>query len=134
MANTLYFPDGTHEVLFDSDPTEEFAKIIDERLGRDCLEVFEGLVGLGKAGSTVEELESALADMTDERDDLSNELDNIQSDRDYLGGQLDTVLDILSKIESECDFLDFALSQTRVDRKECQKAVDKIRKVIGEVV
>lgn len=111
MANTLYFPDGTHEVLFNSDPTEEFARIIDERLGKDCLEVFEQIV---------EKNNCVLALAKDEIEAADERIKDLYR----------TII----SINYECNFLDFGLSQTRVDRKECQKAVNKIRKVIGEVL
>ena len=111
MANTLYFPDGTHEVLFNSDPTEEFAKIIDERLGRDVRNVLAQIL-----------------------EDSDWRLDCVKDELASYEQSLEDAHSVLADVLIECDFLDFALSQTRVDRKECQKAVDKIRKVIGEVL
>lgn len=111
MANTLYFPDGTHKVLFNSGPTEEFARILDERLGRDAGNVFAQIL---------------------EDDDWR--LDCVSDGLTSYEQSLEDAHNALADVLIECDFLDFALIQTRVDRKECQKAVDKIRKVIGEVV
>ena len=39
MARTLYLPDGSTELVF-GDPEGTLQKIIYERLGRDCKELF----------------------------------------------------------------------------------------------
>ena len=43
MAQTLYLPDGTTEVIF-GDPEETLRRVIDERLGRDCEQLYVGLL------------------------------------------------------------------------------------------
>ncbi len=39
MARTLYFPDGSRELIFDN-PAETLRRIIHDRLGCDCEELF----------------------------------------------------------------------------------------------
>lgn len=43
MARTLYLPDGKTEVIL-GDPEETLRRVIDERLGRDCEELFTELL------------------------------------------------------------------------------------------
>lgn len=43
MARTLYLPDGKTEVIF-NDPEETLRRVIGERLGRDCEELFTELL------------------------------------------------------------------------------------------
>lgn len=43
MARTLYLPDGSTEYVF-GDPEEVLQKIIYERLGRDCEELFTEII------------------------------------------------------------------------------------------
>lgn len=43
MAITLYLPDGSTEYVF-GDPEEVLQKIIYERLGRDCEELFTEII------------------------------------------------------------------------------------------
>lgn len=110
MARTLYFPDDTHEVIFSSDPTDEFIRIIDERLGRDSYEMFMEIIeGHPDEASNVEqEMRSYEMSLEDDRN-------------------------VFQDVLTECDYIDWALEQKRVDRKEVKKAVDKIRSKIGEV-
>lgn len=43
MARTLYLPDGSTEIIF-NDPEETLGKVIYERLGRDCEELYKELL------------------------------------------------------------------------------------------
>lgn len=42
MAQTVWFPDGTYEIVFD--PIDTLYRILDERLGRDAAELFDSIV------------------------------------------------------------------------------------------
>lgn len=110
MARTLYFPDNTHEVIFSEDPTDEFARIIDERLGRDSYEM--------------------LMEIVEGRPD---EVSNMEQEMRSYEFSLEDDRNVFQDVLTECDYIDWALEQKRVDRKEVKKAVDKIRSKIGEV-
>lgn len=43
MARTLYFPDGSMEVVL-CEPQHDLRRIIDERLGRDCAELYDEII------------------------------------------------------------------------------------------
>lgn len=43
MAETLYFPDGGHEVIL-GDRVDAFRRVIYERLGRDAEEMFDSIL------------------------------------------------------------------------------------------
>ena len=112
MAETLYLQDGTHEVILNSDPTEEFSRIIYERLGRDAEDTFNKIIEVAP----------------------TSEYESLKAEFECYEASLEEAHNALQEIETECDYLDFALKQTRVDRKEAQKAVDKIRMEIKNVL
>lgn len=110
MATIFYFPDNTHEVIFSSDPTTEFARIIDERLGRDSYEMFMEIV-----------------------EGHPDEVSNMEQEMRSYEMSLEDDRNVFQDVLAECDYIDWELEQKRVDRKELKKTVDKIRSKIGEV-
>lgn len=111
MAKTLFLSDSSTEIIFNENPTEEFARIIRERLGKDAENMFASIL---------------------EDDDWR--LECVKDELSSYESSLEAAENVLRDIEQECDYLDFALKQTRVDRKEAQKAVDRIKKEVESVL
>lgn len=114
MANTLFLKDGSTEIIFHENPTEEFARLIYNRLGSDAEKMFDFIL----TGCPPEK----------------SEYESLKAEFECYEASLDAANGALNDIYSECDYLDFALKQTRVDRKEAQRAVDRIRKEVENVL
>lgn len=96
MAQTVWFPDGTYEVVFN--PVDTLRRILNERLGRDATELFD---------SIVEELE----DKT--HDEMGDDYEKIADG--YHSMLLDTM-----------DELSAALEKPKLDRKTIQHIYDNL--------
>lgn len=65
MAQTLYMNDGSMEVVL-SDPVEVMHRILDERLGRDCADLFEELLQKAKEDAEAPRRYRAKSDDSDQ--------------------------------------------------------------------
>lgn len=104
MAQTLYLPDGSTEVIL-GDPEEILRRVIDERLGRDCEELFTGLLEEARhplgGGDDFEKIAdgylSMLQSTMEEIASVLTEFDKSRLDRAKVRRSLKTIWDNLYK-------------------------------------
>lgn len=81
MARTIYFPDGSSEVLFTEDPEKQlpvFERIIEERLGKDALELFHDVANPPDWAAQEQEMRSYEASCESYRNVLSDVHDELE--------------------------------------------------------
>ena len=85
MAQTLYLPDGSMEVLFGQN--EDFLKLVEQHMGNDAAEIVSGMMNnskyeeikassdLGSYESSLESNDRAFNDLLEEFEQIEKELD-----------------------------------------------------------
>lgn len=104
MARTLYLQDGKTEVIL-NDPEETLRRVIDERLGRDCEELFTELLEEARhplgGGDNFEKIAdgylSMLNSTMEEIASVLKEFDKSRLDRAKVRKSLKTIWDDLYK-------------------------------------
>ncbi len=101
MAHTLYFKDGTHEVLFSHTP-EEFARILRDKLGDDAEKAFLGFADhtdeLNEANDVNSALEDELDEIKSERDDLEEAKRQVTSAAESMQDSADSAHEVLNDL------------------------------------
>lgn len=103
MAQTIYLPDGTTEIMFGRD---SFQKLVAERLGYDAEKILQEIIDeadytKAKVQTDLVSYESSLEDNTSCFQEILAKIEKIQRNINSKRMSKDKILELLSNIEAE---------------------------------
>lgn len=103
MAQTIYLPDGTSEIMFGRD---SFQKLVSERLGYDAEKMLQEIIDeadytKAKVQTDLTSYESTIEDNTSCFQEILVKVEKIQRNINSKRMSKDKILELLSNIEAE---------------------------------